>query len=58
MKKKVNKKKVIKEWYGLYFNLLAKTAYDVIKDYDLAADIVQETFISVIEYFDTSCKKR
>ena len=53
MKKRVNKKKVIKEWYSQYFNLLAKTAYDVIKDYDLAADIVQETFISVIEYFDT-----
>lgn len=42
-------RKLLTEWYLEFNKIMRKKAYDIIKDYDLANDMVNEAFIKIIK---------
>lgn len=40
---------LLTEWYLEFNKIMRKKAYDIIKDYDLASDMVNEAFIKIIK---------
>lgn len=44
-------KKILTEWYIEYYNIMRKEAYDIVHDYHIANDMVNEAFIRIIKNF-------
>lgn len=42
-------RKLLTEWYLEFNKIMRKKAYDIIKNYDLANDMVNEAFIKIIK---------
>lgn len=51
-KNKDNKKQIVAQWYEEYYRILRKKSYDIVKDYHIANDMVNEAFMKIIKNFD------
>lgn len=49
--KKDRKSEIVSRWYKEYFNMLLKNSYNIVKDDELAEDMVHNTFVKVINNF-------
>lgn len=46
------KEQIVSQWYREYSRLLLKKSYEILGDYHMAKDMVQETFIKIIKNFE------
>lgn len=51
-------KNIFRELYDEYCGVMFKRSYAILKDYELAEDAVQESFIRIVENFDKVIKKK
>lgn len=47
-----NDKKILEDWYIEFYKIMRKISYDIIGDYDVANDMVNEAFVKIIENFE------
>lgn len=50
--KEETKEQIVSQWYREYSRILLKKSYEMLEDYHMAKDMVQETFIRIIRNYE------